>query len=141
LPTAIVIPNEGKLLLLYWSLVTDGSDLEDFVLDLYQNDYTPVDGSTGTDFTVATFSSYSQVAVSRASFSSPAIVANVAYTTSGATTEFICAGATSNTCYGWYLRGATSGTVIAAQRFNNARLMNDGAIETITFKIGGGTLV
>lgn len=123
----MVIPNEGKLLWLYWALGTDGSDLEDFVIDLYQNDYTPVDASTGADFTAATFTGYSQFAVARADFAAPAIASNVAVSDLTPFPDWTCTGGSMQTCYGWYMRGASSGDVLAAERFATPRQMANGA--------------
>lgn len=127
----MVIPDEGKLLWLYWALVSDGSDFEDFVLDLFSNDYDPDDDSSVADFDVATFTGYAQVAIARSSFGAPALVGHVAYATRGAVPTFNCTGGTLQTVYGWFLRGADSDTVLAAARFNTPRDMIPGAMEAI----------
>ena len=127
----MVIPNEGKILWEYWALCSPGTDLEEFVIDLYQNNYTPVDGSSAGNFTVATFPGYAQVALLRANFSAPSITANVAYTQYSSAPDFSCTGGGGQLVYGWYMRGATSGKVLAAQAFAIARNMTPGASESI----------
>ncbi len=123
----IVIPNEGKTLLDEMSFADPSAITEDFVVDVYSNNYTPVNGSTGSDFTVATFTGYAQVSVPRASFGAAAIVANVAEITSSVIPTFSCSAGGGQTCYGWFMRGASSGKVYAAQLFSVARLLNAGA--------------
>lgn len=127
----MVIPNEGKELWLYWALGTDGTDLEDFEINLFQNNYTPDDDSTDSDFTVATFTGYAQVDADRAQFGAPAIIADVAYSTLNFVPTFICTGGAAQTVYGWWMRGRTSGIVLAAQRFDAPRVMTNGATEEL----------
>jgi hypothetical protein len=114
----MVIPNSGKLLLIQMALGNPGAITEDFVVDLYSNNYTPVDSSVASNFTTAAFTGYAQASVPRSSFGAPTIVSNVANITSSATPQFACSGGGGQTVYGWYMRGATSGTVYAAQIFS-----------------------
>lgn len=127
----MVIPNEGKLLWLYWAIGTDGSDLEDFVVDMFSNNETVDDASTGADFTIATFTGYAQVAVARADFGSPSIVSNIANINDPTFPEFTCTGGSPQTCYGWLMRGATSGTIVAGANFDTPRVMAPGATEQL----------
>ena len=127
----MVIPDEGKILWLYWALCTDGSDLEDFILKTYKNNYTPVDGSTAGDFTESNFTGYSSVAIARSSLPDPTITSHVAITTRSAVPTFTCTAGAAQDMYGWYLVGAVSGDVVAAQRFDNPRNMAPGAQEQI----------
>lgn len=133
----MVIPDEGKLKWLYWALDTDGSDLEDFVLDLYQNNYTPDDASTASSFTVSSFGGYAQVSLLRSAFGAPAITSHVAYSGVSTPPAFSCTSGGSQTAYGWYLRGATSDKVLAAAAFDVPRVMSPGATETLDpFRLG-----
>jgi len=127
----MVIPNEGKLLWLYWALGTDGSDLEDFVVDLFSSNTTVVDASTATDFTIATFTGYAQVPVDRADFAAPSISSNVAIIDDSTFPVFTCTGGSPQTVYGWIMRGATSGDIVAGQNFDSPRVMNPGATESL----------
>jgi hypothetical protein len=137
----MVMPNEGKLKYQYWALCTNGSDLEDFVVDLFVSNTTVGNSSTAADFTIASFTGYAQVAVTRASLSAPAITSNVAYTSKSTPPSFTCTGGSSQTAYGWIMRGATSGKIIFGQNFDVARVMSAGATETLTpFQFGQKTL-
>jgi hypothetical protein len=132
----MVIPNEGKILVLYWALNTDGVDLEDFGLSLFKNDYTPVDGSVFADFTKANFTGYLDVAIGRIDFDVPVIVSNVAEMTYSSVPEFECTGGSPQLVYGWYLWTMSTNKVVAAQRFDAARSMAAGATEKIDpFKV------
>jgi hypothetical protein len=123
------------------ALTGDGSTVEDFTCHLFSNNYTVVDATTLADFTQATFTGYSSVAVARADFSAPAITSNVAYANTSAPPTFTCTGGSAQLVYGWYLVGDSSGKVYAAQNFAAARNMATGATEQLDpFKFGLQTL-
>ena len=137
----MVIPDEGKTLMLDLAIHDDGSLQEDMTLELYQNDYTPVNGSTAANFTASTFTGYAPVTVTRATMGTPAIVANVAYRERSAVPVFTCSAGGPQNAYGWFLRGAVSNTVYAAQRFDAVRVMSAGVSESIDpFRLGLQTL-
>ncbi len=127
----MVSPNEGKLLVEYWAFGSDGSDLEDFVVDLFSSNTTVVDASTGADFTIATFTGYAQFDVARADFASPTIVSNVALINDPTPPTFSCSAGSPQTVYGWIMRGAVSGKVIVGQNFDTPRVMAPGTTETL----------
>lgn len=126
----MVIPNEGKQLILD-ELFRLATTRESFVLDLFQSNTTVVDASTGADFTIATFTGYAQVAISRGSFSAATIVSNVGQIDKTSAPTFTCSGGSSQTVYGWILRGATSGIIYAGQNFDTPRVMAPTAVEAI----------
>lgn len=135
-----VIPDEGKIILLGRALQTTGAvAAEDYVCDLYQNNYTPVNGSTGSNFTVATFTGYSQVAMPRTDFPAPTGSGGVVNTTNSVPGAFTCTGGSPQTIYGCYVRGATSGKVVWASIFDATRSMATGATETVTVEIAAFT--
>lgn len=137
----MVIPNSGKLKLNYWMLKSDGSDLTDFELRLYSNNFTPVDGSTTVDFTEATFPGYAPLTIDRADFDGPAIIDDVAYVTALPTPEWTCSGGGGQLIYGWYLVTLDDDTLIAAQKFDTPRNMTSGATEKLDpYSIGLKTL-
>lgn len=137
----MVIPDEGKLKLAYWQFGTDGSDLPNFTLHLYDNDYTPDDDTTASDFTEATFTGYAAIAILRSEFGAPAIIAHVAYITRTPVPSFECTAGGPDLVYGWYLLTDDDDTVIAAQRFDVPRSMSAGAEEFLDpFRIGTKTL-
>lgn len=137
----MVIPNEGKILLLDRALCTPGNAPEDYSCRLFQNNVTVADASTLADFTVATFTGYANVAVARSTFPTPSIVGAVARTISSVIPTFTCTGGASQTVYGWILVGVTSGKVIAGQNFAVPRVMSPGATEKLDpFQMDSQTL-
>lgn len=126
---ALVVANVGELLLLEWSLKSTSTP-ENLILKLYKNDVTPSQSSVAGDFTVADFTGYSNKTLSRGSWASPTTVSNKASTSYAAQT-FTNSG-TAQTIYGYYVVGATSGTLIWAERFSAARTLNNGDSVTVT---------
>lgn len=137
----MVIPNEGKILALDRWLDPDSSTGEDWVIRLYSNNYTPIPASTLASFTEATFTGYSAVTLDPADFATATITSDVAYSTNSVTPTYTCTGGGGQTIYGWYAEGATSGKVLAAQKFDTARVFTPGSTEAINpFKIAFQTL-
>lgn len=113
-----VIPNEGKQRWLDAALQSAGfSSAEDYDVKLYQNNYTPVDTSTTSNFTEATFTGYTLVTITHATFPAASISSNIAVSDAGNAT-FSCSGGASQTIYGCYVVGHTSGKVYAAVIFD-----------------------
>jgi hypothetical protein len=112
---ALVTPNEGQLELLANALITSGFTGYDYDIDLFQNNYTPVQGSTASDFTVATFTGYVQVVATRADFVTPTTVSNQATTSLSLNPLTWTCGTTGNTIYGYLVRSSLSGKVLWAE--------------------------
>jgi hypothetical protein len=127
----MVIPNEGKILWLGWALITDGSDFEPFDVKLFQNQYTPTDTSTASDFTEATFPGYAQVQLTRGNFNDVTVANNVATSVNSIVPTYTCTGGQGQTVYGWYMIGDTSGKCLAAQVFDTPRNMTNGTSELL----------
>ena len=130
----IKVPNEGELKIIEWALNDDSTTApEDFTLEIFKNDYTPVDTSTGSDFTAATFTGYSAATLTRGSFSGP--TTNAQGKAELTYTEQQWDASSDETVYGYWVRGATSGTVIWAERFSGARPLTNGDTIRIVPKI------
>jgi hypothetical protein len=127
----MVIPDEGKLKWLYNAICTDGSDLEDFVVDLFQNNESVDDDSTQADFVIATFTGYVQASAPRANFAAPVISSHIATTQNYSYPNFVCSGGSPQTVYGWIMRGSASGIIYAGQNFDVPRVMSGGATEAV----------
>lgn len=137
----MVAPDAGKLALLYWLFGSDGSDLPDMTIHGFKNDYTPVNGSLLANFIESDFPGYSALAILRANFGAPFLVANVAYIEQSVAPLFDCSGGTGQNMYGWYLTEDVDDTVVLAQRFDTPRNMTNGSQESIDpFRIGLQTL-
>lgn len=127
----MVIPNEGKLLLLAWAIRDDTLFVGGYIVGLYSNNYTPANSSVLADFTPASFVGYSVVALARLDFAPPVILSNVAYITSSVTPIYDCTGGAPETVYGWYMADGSLTHVIAAQRFDVPRVMSTGTEEAL----------
>ena len=127
----MLIPNEGLLLWLLWAFDDSGVSEEDFVLDLYANNFTPSYSSTGADFTIASFPGYSQVSLARTSFAYPTATGGVGTIVSSISPTWSCTGGSGQTVYGWLMRGASSGKVLGTQAFPSPPVMTSGISVTL----------
>jgi len=127
-----VIPNEGKILWLQRGIFTTGvSAAENYLLKGFSSATTVGDASTLADFTISTFTGYSDVAIAHTDFPAPTITANVAISTAP-DALFTCTGGGPQNLVGCLLVGATSGKIIAGVNFDAVRVMNAGSTETVT---------
>jgi len=134
---AIVVTNEGELELLDKALKDALSTDESFSLRLFQNDYTPINTTTLTDFTEADFTSYARKTLTRAGWKAAALNAsNEAEAEYSAEQSWTC-GATGGDVYGYYVVGATSGKILWCERFEQSRslLVGDELAFTPTFTL------
>lgn len=122
----LVLANSGEILLLGIALDSTGGD-ENFSLRLYQNDYTPVATSDDTSFTECDFTGYSSKSLTRGSWGTATTDTNgdaaIQY---GSTQTFSSTDGTPQTAYGYYVTGATSGTLYWAERFATERILSNG---------------
>lgn len=121
---AVVIPDCGGLLLLQWALQSTTTP-ENLTLKLYTNSYSPIASSVAADFTEATFTGYVAKTLSRATWGNPtqsgtaaqSLYSQLTWTNTGS----------SQTIYGIYVVGATSGTLIFAEAFDAAFAASTGS--------------
>lgn len=128
---AIIFANVGEVVLLKWML-KDTSISENLTMKLYSNNYTPVASSTAANFTESSFSGYSAKTLSRGSWSDPTTVSGKAES-SYASQVYSATG--SATVYGYFIVGASSGTLILGERFPVTRVLTSGDTVTIIPKI------
>lgn len=127
----MVIPNVGLVLWLQWAFNNTVDPYEDFVIDLFQNNHTCAVTDTSGTYTAATFPGYSQVSIARSTFGSASGSGGIGTIISSVQPTWTCTGGTGQNCYGWFLRGATSGTLLACANFATARNMLPGTSETL----------
>lgn len=125
---ALVVPNVGELELLN-RLLQGGNyvDNSDYVLRLYQNNYTPTTASTLGDFTEADFTNYLSVTLSQTLWGSASTNGNDKAESSYSQQSWTC-GSTGNTVYGYYVEGAASGTLLWAEKFGSAKVLSNGDV-------------
>lgn len=129
----IVMPSAGRIEALRRFLYAGPENLS---LRLFKNDYTPVEASLTTDFTVADFTGYaSQTLTASQSASTWAVPtdssgsANSIYGSS----PISWTAASDQTIYGWYLVGVTSGITYLAERYEEPQLLYAASSTVIRF--------
>lgn len=131
---ALLVPNVGEGLML--EHIVGKTAVENLQLRLYKSNTTPAEADTAGTYTQADFTGYAAVTLTGASWSvstgAPS-VASYAQQTFEST-----ANQTPQTIYGYYVVGATSGTLHWAERFPSPQIIQaDGDIIRVTPKLGG----
>jgi hypothetical protein len=129
---AVVVPSEGELELLDKMIRDALSVNEDYILKLYQNNYTPADTATVSSFTEANFTNYAAKTLTRASWNAATLVGGKAQTSYGSSPQNWTCGTTGNTIYGYWMQGASSNKVLWVERFAVARTLAEGDVLNIT---------
>jgi len=120
---ALVVPDEGEIELLK-KLLKNTTDTENYLMRLYQNNYTPSGTTTAIDFTEANFSNYADKTIARIDWATPTTNANNKAESSVAVQSWTC-GTVGNTIYGYYIIGSVSGKVLWAEKFASTRVLED----------------
>lgn len=144
-----VVPNEAEVRLL--TDLLGGGSLENWTLELYKTNVTPseTDVYASNPFTVADFTNYVAKTLTRSlsgsTWSTPAsgsptgswsAEASVAEATYGASAQSWTCGASGNTIYGYWIRGATNSKFVCAELFGTARVLASGDVLNLTPRIG-----
>ena len=120
---ALLITTAGQNLLLQWALCST-SQPEDLTLHLYTNNYTPTAADTTASYTEATFTGYSAMPVARATWGAPAT--NSTGQGEADYPQQTWTVGSSQTIYGYWIQGVTSGTVVWAEAFATPRPLQSG---------------
>lgn len=125
---ALLVPTTGENLVL--EMIVNKTAAQNLVLKLFQSNTTPAEGDTDATYTEATFSGYSAVTLTGASWGA-ASAGSIAYAEQTFTHN---GGGTSNSIYGYYMVQTTSGTLLLAERDGAApfTLQNNGDNVKIT---------
>ena len=134
----LVVPDEGEIELLRKMLI-DLTDTEAYSLRLYQNNYAPSSSTTATDFTEADFDGYAPITFNRTDWATPTIDIYSEANTTAPQQAWTC-GTFTNTIWGYYVLGNTSGKVLWAEKFAASRILNNNTVlhvtPNFTLKIG-----
>ena len=130
----LVTSNLGELELLDKMLKDALSTNENYLLRLYQNNYTPDDASAPGSFTEATFTNYVAMTLTRALWNAAVVVSLKAETSYGTTPLSWTCGASGNTVYGYYVTGATSSILLWAELFATSRVLANQDVLNLTPK-------
>jgi hypothetical protein len=132
---ALLVPNVGEVVLL--SNLLAGGSLENWTLKLYKTDVTPAEGDTAASYTEADFTGYSAKTLTRSvsggTWSTPSTSSGT--TSSSYAAQTFTSSGSSQTIYGWYIVGATSGTLICAEKFATARTLVSPDTITVTPRV------
>lgn len=123
---ALVVPDEGELVLLERMLRLDEYTTQGFLIHLYTNDYTPNRESEYADFTEVVLAGYSAQALANADWNAPTTVGGVAQSVYGTgLVSFTVTGGTTPV-YGYFVTDEGETTCIWAQRFDALRTLDSG---------------
>lgn len=112
-----LVPNVGEAQIAKAILNVD-SGPENLVLRLFKNDLTPTSTMTLSEYTEATFTGYSSVTLSSASWTTAS--SSYAYALYSSGVPFVCSATTDEDIYGFYLTGAQSSELYWSVRFTLA---------------------
>ena len=129
---SLVVPNVGETALQDKMLKAALAVDEGYTLKLYKNNYTPVASLVASDFTEADFTGYTSKSLTRALWNAATIVSGAAVSTYGSSPQTWTCGATGNTIYGYYVVGATSGTLLWAELFASPIVLTNGLTLGVT---------
>lgn len=134
---ALLVPNVGEVVLLT-NLLAGGS-LENWTLKLYKTDVTPAEEDVAGDYTEADFTDYTSKTLTRAvgagNWGTPATSGGTTSSTYNSGTPQTWTAGSSQTIYGYFIVGATSGTLIYAEKFASARALQSGDVLNVTPRI------
>jgi hypothetical protein len=126
----LVISNVGELELLDKMLKDALTTDEDYTLKLFNNNVTPDQSSVAGTFTETAFTGYTAKTLTRTGWSAASTVSNKAQS-SYSQQSWTC-GATGDTIYGYYVIGATSTTLLWAERFASPRVVANTDVLNVT---------
>lgn len=107
---ALNVPDVGENLIL--GMIVNKTAAENLVLRLFKNNITPAESDVAGTYTEATFTGYSAITLTGASWNAPAS-GSIAYS---AEQTFTCSGASSDNIYGYYVTQLTSGILVYSER-------------------------
>ena len=105
---------------------------ENYILKLFQNNYTPDQATVTASLTEANFTNYVAKTLTRAGWNSAVVVTGDAQSSYGSSAQTWTCGASGNTVYGYWIEGATSGVALWAERFAVARVVASGDVLNLT---------
>ena len=125
----LLVPDVGENLIL--AMIVNKTAPQDLVLKLYSSNTTPAETDTAGTYTEATFSGYSAITLTGATWGSPG-AGSITYGSQQTFTHN--GGGVSNSIYGYFVVQSVSGTLLYAERDGSApfTLTNNGDNVKIT---------
>jgi hypothetical protein len=130
---ALLVPNAGEGLML--EHIVGKTAVEALTLKLYKNNYTPVEASVAGSFTEADFTGYSAASLVGASWT--ITTGDPSYASYAQQTFTSNAGSQNQPVYGYFIIGASSGTIYWAELFIDGpyTIVNNGDAIKVTPRI------
>lgn len=136
-----IVPDEGKSLALD-ELFRLTTTRESFILAQFIGGGPVTDASTFSDFTLASYTGYSSVAIARAAWGAATVTSHIGSIAKSSDPVFTCTGGSPQTVNGLILYGATSGKIYVGVNYSTPIVMASGTTDTITpLKIQDKTFV
>lgn len=143
---SIICPNEGKIEALKRQLYGNAGS-ENLILKLFRNNVTPTAADVAATYTEATFAGYAAMTLTSSqaagTWAVPTVSSNLAFSTYGTDATWTI-GSGTQTIYGYYIVGASSGKCYYAEAFGAGKPLDGTGVtkDTLTFtvKIQGGNL-
>ena len=107
---ALNFPDTGENLSL--EMIVNKTAPQNLVLKLFKNNITPSDTDTAATYTEATFTGYSAIPLTGASWNA----ASAGTITYSAQQTFTCTGASADSIYGYYVVQSSSGILLYSER-------------------------
>jgi hypothetical protein len=127
---ALLVPNVGEGLML--EHITGKTAVENLLLKLFQSNTTPGETDTAGTYTEATFTGYAAKTLTGASWT--ITTGAPTYASYAEQTFTSTAGSQNQAIYGYYVVGATSGTLYWSERFTDGpyTIVNNGDAIKVT---------
>lgn len=113
----LVAPNEGLPLLIGVLFKDAAPPALDWQLILWANNIVPTQATVLADLALATFTGYSNVSLTRGTWSAPIMVGDKSQTTYGTTPQLWTATAAFQTIYGYAIYDPTPDFLLIVERF------------------------
>jgi len=115
---ALLVPDTGEVIALQY-LVNKVATPENLVLKLFQNNITPAEGDVAATYTVATFTGYSNITLTGASWTVTAGATGPSTASYAQQTFTSSANQATQQVYGYYLIRVSSLDLVYAERFSD----------------------
>lgn len=133
---ALLCPNVGEVVLLGNLLA--GGTLENWTLKLYKTNVTPAETDTAASYTESTFTGYSSKTLTRtvtgSTWATPTTSGGVTSSQYNSASPQTWSATSAESCYGYFVVGATSTTLIIAELFASViSLVNPSTLTIIPY--------
>jgi hypothetical protein len=127
---AIVVPNEGSLELANTLFSVSLPSTYRYLVDLFGNQYTPVQTSTASDFEIMDFPGYAQVQIARSQWTPAVLAGGQAFVSYASNPVAFNNNGVQAGAWGYLVRSSVSGSVLWCQAYDSVQLIGLGSTLT-----------